>query len=85
MNDYPLVWFEEDSRGGWSELLTKLKQFNLVFIGSRMESWNRSCPDQIVDLAALCRQQGGVLINIPVRALTYTQLICELQRLRLVN
>ena len=58
VKEYPIIWFEEDSNGGWTQQMTKLNLNNLKFEGHGIPESDEALQDEINDLAKSCKKDS---------------------------
>ena len=85
VTEFPLIWFHEDSHGGWQRLKTKFSLNNLLFEGGLVPSSAVAIKDGIKDLVATCRAQGAEIQTPPSKPLSFIALVKTLEDLGLLS
>ena len=83
--EFPLIWFREDSHGGWQRLKTKFALNNLLFEGGLVPTSAIAVKDAIKDLVATCRAQGAEIQTPPSKPLSFIALVKTLEDLGLLS
>ena len=74
---YPIVWFREDTSGGWPRLTTKFGLNNLNFIGKNVPVSSSAVLEAIEELVTSCKAEDeeADVSYIHKKPLTFTKLV----------
>ena len=78
---HPVVWFKEDSSGGWTRFNNKCNNNNLVFDGSKVPGDSRAVLDTVQEVFISCKGEvdGADLPAPPTKPITFTALVKQLE------
>ena len=81
----PLLWFREDSQGGWTRLKIKLELNGLIFEGGLVPTSASATKDLLNDLIQTCEAQGAPVMPPPTKPVSFTTLVKRLEELHLLS